>query len=108
MENNSYIDPQYEMKASAFLKKAIAGLVCAAFPVACIVAIFLGSGNHKAIVDYVASGGMHTPKIKTCAILSKGAIFAGIGMTIIYAIYFLYIFLVICAVGFSVMLPDQH
>lgn len=50
MDNNTTLDPQYEQKASGFLKKAIAGLVCAAFPIASIVAIFLGAGNHKDIV----------------------------------------------------------
>lgn len=102
MNNNA----MYEEKASGFLKKAIAGLICAAFPVASIVAIFLGAGNHKAIVDYVASGGLHTPKIKTCAALSKGSIYAGIAMTIIYALYFLYFILVMLAFAFS-FLPNQ-
>lgn len=106
MGSNMNYNAQYEAQASAFLKKAIAGLICSAFPVACIVAIFLGSGNHKAIVDYVAAGGLHTPKIKTCAALSKGAKFAGIAMTIIYAIYFLYFILLIMAIGFST-LPNQ-
>jgi len=106
MESNMNIDTQYEVKSSGFLKKAVAGLICAAFPIASIVAIFLGSGNHKAIVDYVAAGGLHTPKIKTSAALSKGAIFAGIAMTIIYAVYFTYIILMILAIGFS-SLPNQ-
>lgn len=105
MESNN-IDLQYEEKASAFMKKAIAGLVCAAFPIASIVAIFLGAGNHKAIVDYVAAGGLHTPKIKTSAILSKGALFAGIGMTIVYLVYFFYVILVLLALAFST-LPNQ-
>lgn len=96
----------YEEKASGFLKKAIAGLICAAFPVASIVAIFLGAGNHRAIVDYVAAGGLHTPKIKTCAALSKGSLFAGIAMTVIYTLYFLYFILLLLAIGFS-SLPNQ-
>jgi hypothetical protein len=108
MENNTIKDLQYEKKASGFLKKAVAGLICAAFPISSIVAIFLGAGNHKAIVDYVAAGGLHTPKIKTCAALSKGSIFAGIAMTIIYAVYFIYIVLTILALTFSAMLPNQH
>jgi hypothetical protein len=108
MDNNTMADSQYEAKASGFMKKAIAGLICAAFPIASIVAIFLGAGNHKAIVDYVAAGGLHTPKIKTCAALSKGSIFAGIAMTIIYAVYFIYIVLAILALTFSAMLPNQH
>ena len=108
MENNTITDAQYEAKASGFLKKAIAGLICAAFPIASIVAIFLGAGNHKAIEDYVAAGGLHTPKIKTCAALSKGSIFAGIAMTIIYAIYFIYFILAILAITFGRQLPNQH
>lgn len=106
MSFNVNTDAAYEQKASGFLKKAIAGLICAAFPIASIVAIFLGAGNHKAIVDYVASGGLHTPKIKTCAALSKGSIYAGIAMTIIYALYFLYFILVMLAFAFS-FLPNQ-
>ena len=108
MDNNMTLDPQYEQKASGFLTKAIAGLVCAGFPIACIVAIFLGSSNHKDIVNYVAAGGMHTAKIKTCAIMSRGAMYAGIGMTVLYAIYFFYMILMILAVIFGIMLPDQH
>lgn len=107
MESNVYIDPQYEEKASGFLKKAIIGIVCTMFPIASIVAIFLGTGNHKAIEEYVASGGMHTPKIKTCAVLSKGAFFGGIGMTVFYVIYFIFMFLMISALLFST-LPNQH
>lgn len=107
MESNVYIDPQYEEKASGFLKKAIIGIVCTMFPIASIVAIFLGTGNHKAIEEYVASGGMHTPKIKTCAVLSKGTFFGGIGMTVFYAIYFIFMFLMISALLFST-LPNQH
>lgn len=107
MESNKSIDPLYERKVSGYLKKAVAGLICAAFPVASIVAICLGAGNHREIVNYVASGGMHTAKIKTCAALSKGAIFAGIGMTAIYAfIFFFYVLLIVLAIGFST-LPNQ-
>jgi hypothetical protein len=108
MENNIITDAQYEQKASGFFKKAIAGLICAAFPIACIVAIFLGAGNHKDIVNYVNAGGLHTPKIKTSAALSKGAMFAGIGMTIVYLVYFVYVILVVLAIIFAVSLPDQH
>ena len=106
-ESNVYIDPQYEEKASGFLKKAIIGIVCTMFPIASIVAIFLGTGNHKAIEEYVASGGMHTPKIKTSAALCKGAMYGGIGMTIFYTVYFVFWFLVICAAAFST-LPNQN
>ena len=101
MDNNMTLDPQYEQKASGFLTKAIAGLVCAGFPIACIVAIFLGSSNHKDIVNYVAAG-------KTCSALSRGAMYAGIGMTVLYAIYFFYMILMILALIFGIMLPDQH
>ena len=106
MESDMNIDTQYEAKVSGFLKKAVAGLICAAFPIASIVAIFLGAGNHRAIVDYVAAGGLHTPKIKTCAALSKGSLFAGIAMTVIYTLYFLYFILLLLAIGFS-SLPNQ-
>ena len=100
------IDTQYEAKASSFLKKAVAGLICAAFPIASIVAIFLGAGNHKAIIDFVAAGRPQTPKIKTSAALSNWAIVVGIAMTIIYAICFFYFILLILAHGFSA-LPNQ-
>ena len=106
MESDMNIDTQYEAKVSGFLKKAVAGFICAAFPIASIVAIFLGAGNHRAIVDYVAAGGLHTPKIKTCAALSKGSLFAGIAMTVIYTLYFLYFILLLLAIGFS-SLPNQ-
>ena len=106
MDNNTGINSMYEEKASGFMSKAVAGLICAAFPVASIVAIFLGAGNHKAIVEYIASGGVHTSKIKTCAALSKGSIFAGIAMTILYASYFIFIVLMYLALAFST-LPNQ-
>lgn len=106
MDNNSSINSIYEEKASGFMSKAVAGLICAAFPVASIVAIFLGAGNHKAIVEYIASGGVHTSKIKTCAALSKGSIFAGIAMTILYASCFIFIVLMYLALAFST-LPNQ-
>ena len=51
---------------------------------------------------------MHTAKIKTCAIMSRGAMYAGIGMTVLYAIYFFYMILMILALIFGIMLPDQH
>ena len=98
MDNNTIIE-------SGFMKKAVAGLVCALFPLASIVAIFLGAGNNKAIADYIASGGMLTPKIKKSAALSKGSIVAGIAMTVIYAIF---IVLVILALSFAALLPDQQ
>ena len=90
----------YEEKASGFLKKAIAGLILSG-----IIMFSLGT-NHRAIVDYVAAGGLHTPKIKTCAALSKGSLFAGIAMTVIYTLYFLYFILLLLAIGFS-SLPNQ-
>ena len=95
------------MKASAFMKSAITGIICAGFPIASIIAICIGSRNHKAIVDYVASGGMHTPKIKTSAALCKGAMYGGIGMTIFYVVYFICAFLMLSAYLFST-LPNQH
>lgn len=106
MKSDRNIDTQHEAEKSSFLKKAVAGIICAAFPIASIVAIFLGVCNHKAIVNYVASGGIYTPKIKTSALLSKGAIIAGVSMTIIYAIFIVFIILMILAQGFSA-LPNQ-
>ncbi len=69
MDNNSSIKSIYEEKTSGFMKKAIAGIICAA--------------------------------------LSKGSIFAGIAMTILYASCFIFIVLMYLALAFST-LPNQQ
>ena len=81
MENNNYqnyqqpqqyyttpgyqaVNQQYLDQANALLKSAIIACVLAGLPVCSIVAIFKGIGNRKKVLDYLAQGGLHTPRIK--------------------------------------------
>jgi hypothetical protein len=100
MVNPAY-DPGYAETASRFLKKAITAAILAGFPVASIIGMIMGTNNRRAILDYLDKGGLHTTRIKICSIVSRGAFFGGIGFTIFYAFYFLYImlFLVLACVG---------
>ena len=113
MENNNYqqqyaqqpqyyttpgyqaVNQQYLDTANALLKSAIIACVLAGFPVCSIIAIFKGIGNRKKVLDYLAQGGLHTPRIKICSILSRAATYYGIGSTILYLVMFLYYALVI-------------
>ena len=116
MENNNYqqqygqqqyyttpgyqaIDQQYLNTANALLKSAIIACVLAGFPVCSIIAIFKGIGNRKKVLDYLAQGGLHTPRIKICSILSRAATYYGIGSTILYAVMFIYYALVIILIS---------
>ena len=93
------VDPQYLATANALLKSAIIACVLAGFPVASIVAIFKGMGIRKKVLDYLAQGGLHTPRIKLCSILSRAATFYGIGSTILYMLMFVYYVFVIVLVS---------
>ena len=112
MENNNYqqqyqqpqyyapagyptFDQNYLNQANALLKSAIIACVLAGFPICSIIAIFKGIGNRKKVLDYLAQGGLHTPRIKICSILSRAATYYGIGSTILYFVMFLYYALVI-------------
>lgn len=103
MENN-YVNVEpidnaaYEEKAKSFLTKAIVACVLAAMPIGSIVAIILGSGNRTAILDYINQGGLHTVKIKVCSALSRAGKYAGIGYTIFWAVYALYMAFVMFAI----------
>ena len=115
MENNNYQQPyqqqqyyttpgyqpvnqQYLDTANALLKSAIIACVLAGFPVCSIIAIFKGMGNRKKVLDYLAQGGLHTPRIKICSILSRAATYYGIGSTILYFLMFIYYVLMICLI----------
>ena len=113
MENNNYqqqyaqqpqyyttpgyqaVNQQYLDQANALLKSAIIACVLAGFPVCSIIAIFKGIGNRKKVLDYLAQGGLHTPRIKVSSMLSRAATYYGIGSTILYAVMFIYYVLVI-------------
>ena len=112
MENNYYqqqqyyttpgyqtVDQQYLATANALLKSAIIACVLAGFPVASIIAIFKGIGNRKKVLDYLAKGGLHTPRIKTASLLSRAATYGGIGITILYLVTFIYYVLLIVLVA---------
>ena len=113
MENNNYqqqyyttpgyqpVNQQYLDTANALLKSAIIACVLAGFPVCSIIAIFKGINNRKKVLDYLAQGGLHTPRIKICSILSRAATYYGIGSTILYFVMFLYYALIIGAIILS-------
>ena len=83
-------DPAYMAKASEFLKTAIIACAIGSLPVGSIIAINMGTKNWKAVLDYIATGGLHTPRIKLCSCLSRVARYTGIGFTIFWGIYLLY------------------
>ena len=93
MVNPTY-DPNYEQVASGFLKKAITAAILAGFPIASIIGMIMGTSNRSAILSYLDRGGLHTTKVKVCSIVSRAAFFGGLGFTILYAFYFLYIVLI--------------
>lgn len=96
-----YSDPNYLTTANALLKSAIIACVLAGFPVCSIIAIFKGIGNRKKVLEYLDKGGLHTPRIKICSILSRAATYYGIGSTVLYLIMFLYYALIIGFIIFS-------
>ena len=73
------------------------------FPVCSIIAIFKGIGNRKKVLDYLAQGGLHTPRIKVSSMLSRAATYYGIGSTILYAVMFTYYVLVIILISSAAM-----
>lgn len=94
-----YGQPQYDQPYPApetpdFLPKAIAAAVMSEFPVASIIAIIVGANNRRRIQDYLAMGGKMTPKVRVSHILSTVGLWLGVGMTIIWGIYFLYFCLI--------------
>ena len=91
------IDPNYEERTKSLLTKAIVACAISAMPIASIVSIFLGSGNRKAVLEYIDQCGQHTAKLKVCSCLSRTAMFSGIGHTIFWAFYVLYFGLFILA-----------
>lgn len=94
-----YGQPQYGQPYPApetpdFLPKAIAAVIMCEFPVASIIAIIVGANNRRRIQDYLAMGGKMTPKVRVSHILSTVGLWLGVGMTIIWGIYFLYFCLI--------------
>ena len=83
-------DPAYMAKASEFLKTAIIACAIGSLPVGSIIAINMGTKNWKAVLDYIATGGLHTPRIKLCSCLSRVARYTGIGFTIFWGVWLLY------------------
>lgn len=84
------VDPNYAEKTKSLLTKAIVACVLSTIPIASIVAIFLGTGNRNAVLEYISQSGIHTPKLKVCSCLSRTATYGGIGYTIFWAFYALY------------------
>ena len=97
------VNQQYLDQANALLKSAIIACVLAGFPVCSIIAIFKGIGNRKKVLDYLAQGGLHTPRIKIASMLSRAATYYGIGSTILYFVMFIYYVLVIILIASAAM-----
>lgn len=95
-------DPNYANTVKEFLIKAIVACAISSLPIGSIIAIFMGSKNRAAILDYLSKGGLHTIRIKVCSCLSRAAKYAGIAYTILWAVYLLYLafvlFIIIAAV----------
>ena len=79
------IDPNYSEKAKDFLTKAIVSCAIASLPVGSIIAIFMAKKNREELLAYLAS--------------------AGIGYTIMWAIYMIYV--VIWFVGMIALVISQ-
>ena len=78
----SRVDPNYDAASKDFLTKAIVSCAIASLPIGSIIAIGMASRNLTALHEYLASGGLHTGKIKTSSAVSKVGKFGGIGFTI--------------------------
>lgn len=97
MENNIYQDPNAQIrydyytdcrkKANAFLTKSIVAFVIAWFPIGSIVGMIMGSKNRAALLDYLSHGGLASLKTKISSALSRTAKYAGIGLTIFWALF---------------------
>ena len=91
-----YVDPNYNATSKEFLTKAIVACAISYLPIGSIIAIYMATKNRKAILDYIARGGNHTPKVMVSSALSRGGKYAGIAYTVFwgfYMLYFLFIFL---------------
>jgi len=97
------VDPNYAETTKSFLTKAIVACALSGFPVASIIAIIMGSNNRQDVLDYLNRGGPHTIKVKVCSCLSRAAKYAGIGYTIFWGVYLIYIlfFVLIGVIGIA-------
>lgn len=101
METNTYsdqqpqyyqtVDPNYSTTVKGFLTKAIVSGAISSLPVGSIIAIVMADKNRKAILDYIANRGPHTTRIKICSCLSRAAKYSGIGFSILWGIYAVYL-----------------
>ncbi len=87
---NQQIDPNYAATVKEFLTKAIVACAISSLPIGSIIAIFMGTKNRQAILDYLSRGGLHTIRVKVCSCLSRAGKYAGIAYTIFWGFYLLY------------------
>lgn len=106
MENNNF-NPEYDQKSSELLKYAIISAAICSLPIGSIIAIGMASRNLTALHEYLASGGLHTGKIKTSSAVSKVGKFGGIGFTIFWGFYLLYIIFMIVAFGAAAFMSTR-
>ncbi len=101
MENNTqteyyqHSDPNYAVTVKGFLTKAIVSCAISCLPVGSIIAILMADKNRKAILEYIGNGGFHTKRVKICSALSRAGKYSGIGFTIFWGIYLIYMLIVI-------------
>lgn len=94
-------DPAYLAIANEYLKNAIISCCIAALPVGSIIAIFMGKKYRTQLLEYLAKGGLHTPRIKVSSALLRAGTYAGIGYTIFWGVYLLWFLIYIIAMIFA-------
>ena len=125
MENNQYQQPQYQQAtyqqvqaqqpadpnyatvAKDFLTKAIVSCAISTIPVGSIIAIFMATKNRKELLEYLSRGGLHTDKIKVSSALSRAGRYTGIGFTIFWAVYSLWMVIWFFGV-IAIMISQSH
>ena len=99
------VDPNYAAAAKEFLTKAIVSCAISTIPVGSIIAIIIATKNRKALLEYLSRGGTHSDRIKLSSALSRAGRYTGIGFTIFWAVYSLY--MVIYMVGMVALIASQ-
>ena len=84
-------DPEYEQKSKDFLTKAIVSCCISTIPIGCFIAIAMATKNRKALLDYIAGGGIHTTKIQVSSALSRAGKYSGIACSVFWGIYLTYL-----------------
>lgn len=89
------VDANATATIDALFKSAILNVIFCSFPVGSIICMITAGKERKKVDEFLASGGPHTGKLKTAAALLTVAKKVGLGFTIFWAVYFVWIFFAI-------------